>query len=280
MATSKKTAAPVFYALAHIQFAPDSDLPLLSLKLQGHLVTHGCSDVRQDQHILAGFAPPKAEGEQPTWQQQTTTRLSYSDKELTNGYVLLPDAVVYHTTAYESWTEMRRAIGSALEWVAKELPSLKVIRIGLRYLDAIVPDPGESLKDYLAPQMAGMAEFNWPTTQGSVVQTANQFSVKTSGASMLVCRLVAASPDTGDVLFPVELMPLHLQLADRFRNVRQGLFATMDTDHFAVFPEPVALSAVASHLDALKDGINDLFYAVATPEGLQKWGIERRKHAS
>lgn len=280
MASSKSPAAPVFYALAHIQFASDAALPLLNLKLQGHIVDAGWGDVRQDQHIVAGFAPPKSQDEQPTWQQQTTVRVSYSNPQQTGGYVLLPDAIVFHTTAYESWQNMQAAVLKALEWIAQELPTLKVIRVGLRYLDAIIPQEGESLDTYLNPQITGMAEFRWPSGRCQVMQTANQFSVKTSENSLLVCKLVSAFTDTGDVLFPVELMPLHLQMEDRFKRLRQGLVATMDTDHFALFPQPVALSEVADQVQKLKAEISDLFYAVATPTGLKKWGIQRRAHAS
>lgn len=266
---STLSKAPVFYALAHIQFS--QNVPMLGFQLQPFMESMGWGSSQQDSHDLMGISPPANLGEEPRWHKETVSRWSFSNANRDAGFLILPNAIVYQTTAYSTWTHMLTAIKDAIAKVVEIVPNLLVTRIGLRYLDAIVPQKGEQLSTYLIPQMVGMVEKLASVERPVLLQTLNEFTLHT-GNGLLVNKLVAAHVTSGQVLFPVELLPLTLELADRFKNI-EGLVATMDTDHFEVLEQPIPLvvESVSEKLNRLKDGLDEMFSLVATPEGIEKW---------
>lgn len=97
-------------------------------------------------------------------------------------------------------------------------------RVGLRYLDAIVPPNGEEgLSDYLASGVLGLSSKLSDDVQ--VSHTFSETHFQTAGCAVLARTIIQAGP----LGFPMDLQPIGVKVADRFQKIN-GVHAIVDTD--------------------------------------------------
>jgi uncharacterized protein (TIGR04255 family) len=134
-------------------------------------------------------------------------------------------------------------------------------RIGLRYLDAVLPKEGESLKDYLTPEVLGLSS----KVSDFVHSFSETLTVHNFGHT--VSRVII---QTGQVGLTPELAVLAPQLDAKF-SAYNGLHAILDTDASHEQRQAFKLDNVEKTLLELKASIRATFKATVTPTALSIW---------
>ena len=260
----KLTNAPVYYTVAQIQFNPilnlDSYLPAIQAKMRE---TH-FPDFRQEvlQRIVLPFggADP-ALGSGPAIAPHT--RYTFGDIDGKTSFLLETNAMSLQTTEYDTFEAFSEILLRGLGFLHDALRLDFVERIGLRYLDAVQPlKEGESLRDFLVPEVLGLSLKSDGELQQSVSET-----VSITQAGQLVSRVIIRQ---GRVGLPMELAALAPAVAARFTQ-KEGLHAIVDTDASVAHREVFDLRKVSQRLEALHTEITKSFNATVTPHAEAAW---------
>ena len=255
--------APVFYTLAQVVFNPILQMAEFVPKIQDRLRLEGFPDFRKEQVRQIALALRQSEEEAPqVATQEGPTRWSFVDAGRTSGYLLQPSGLVYHTTTYQTFEVFSKRLLDGLMLVHEHVGLAFIQRIGLRYLDAVLPKEGENLGQYLSGPVLGLSSAVKGQLQHCLTETAN---VTSDG--MLVARVLITD---GELAIPPDLFPLGLSLSERFRNIK-GRHAVLDTDHFSVERFDFDLNKVAALLDASHTRIDEAFRLTATDYARKAW---------
>ncbi len=213
--------APVFYTLAQVNFNPIAQLEEFIPKLQDQLRRNGYPDYRPEQKIEVTIS--KVDSTEPNVLPQKMLKWSFTNTERTEGYILQSDSLVYHSTEYEVFDDFLGKLIKGLELIHEAIDLAYVERIGLRYLDAVVPNEGESINSYLAPSILGMSGAMDEGLKHSFSETA----VEKNGG-MLIARTVIVD---GGLAMPPDLFPMQLNMPDKLIGIT-GRTAVMDSDYY------------------------------------------------
>jgi uncharacterized protein (TIGR04255 family) len=171
------------------------------------------------------------------------------------------ERLIVATTRYPRFAGFAQHCLQVVEAVLDALTPRQLLRVGLRYNDAVVPEPGESLERYLcAPLLpfAPLAENGEP-----VVRHLSETVVRTAAGTLVVRALVGrhglgVMPDL-EGQFALEL-PLAVP-SDR-------VTAVLDFDHYWVAAdetgEAFTLPTATAHLTRLHEPAREAFWKVTT----------------
>ena len=93
--------APVFYVLAHIQFNAIPAMAKYADEIADRLRKIGYPDPQEEKQIVLSFgvAPDGSPSPQQV-EQKEVARWRISNTEKTSGFLMLQDALIFHTTDY------------------------------------------------------------------------------------------------------------------------------------------------------------------------------------
>lgn len=255
--------APVFYTLVQVVFNSILQMADYVPKIQDRLRRDGFPDFHQAKPNAIAMTFPGAEGGAP---QMTTkegpTQWGFTDAANTAGYLLQQNSLVYHTTAYETFEVFSQHLIEGLKLLHEFVALSYIERIGLRYIDAVVPRKSEKLSQYLSPHVIGLSEVVDGALNHSFTETASM-----SANGQLVARVLITD---GDLAVPPDLFPIRMKLEDRFAKVK-GPHAILDTDHFAAERFDFDLDRVSAVLKASHTRIDRAFAAIATDHARRIW---------
>ncbi len=215
--------APVFYTLAQVQFNPIAQMAGYVDLLQERLRRSGFPDFRAEHQFE--FTISRLDEAQPDVQPKQHIRWSFTNTQRTEGYLLLSNALVFHTTEYATFEDFLRKTIFGLELVHEIVELAYVERIGLRYLDAVVALSDDNLEQYLNPSLLGFSTSLEGRLGHSFTET-----VTSIADGNLVARAVITD---GALAVSPDLFPLQLALNHRFTEVK-GRNAVLDTDYSVV----------------------------------------------
>ena len=252
--------APVFYTLAQVQFNPIAQMSDYVARLQERLRRGGFPDFQVENQFELTIR--RLDESQPDVQPQQHMRWSFMNAERTEGYLLLSNALVFHTTTYDTFADFLQKTIFGLNLVHEIVELAYVERIGLRYLDAIVPLDNDILKQYLNPSLLGFSAhlkgcLNHNFTEAvTVIEDGNLVAraVITDGA-------LALSPD---------LITLQLKLQPRFTEIN-GRNAVLDTDYFVINRNSFDIKEIEDQLLKAHDIITNAFNVSVTDYAREKW---------
>ncbi len=252
--------APVFYTLAQVQFNPITKMSDYVAPLQEHLRRNGFPDFRTDSQIE--FAIRRLDESHPDVQQQQHIRWSFTNSDRTEGYQLSGSTLVFHTTIYDTFQDFLEKAMLGLKLVHENVELAYTERIGLRYLDAIVPMDGDALQQYLNSSLLGLSNSIDGQLGHSFTET-----VKFIGDGTLVSRAVI----TDNVLsLSPDLFPLQLELAPRFQKIK-SLHAVLDTDYFIAQRNTLDLAEIKNRMLVAHDVVTNAFDSSVTEYSKKKW---------
>lgn len=259
-AVPKMSLAPVFYTLAQVQFNPIAQMSDYVAKFQEHLRRSGFPDFQSENQFELTIR--RLDESQPDVQPQQHMRWSFMNAQRTEGYLLLSNALVFHTTTYDTFADFLQKTISGLNLVHEIVELAYVERIGLRYLDAIVPLDNDTLQQYLNPSLLGFSahlkgRLNHSFTEAvTVIEDGNLVAraVITDGA-------LALSPD---------LITLQLKLQPRFTEIN-GRNAVLDTDYFVINRNSFDIKEIEDQLLKAHDIITNAFNVSVTDYAREKW---------
>jgi uncharacterized protein (TIGR04255 family) len=172
-----------------------------------------------------------------------------------------PERLVYITTHYPRFPAFEARCLEAAALLEETLAPEQLLRVGLRYNDAVVPAAGEELGDYLDGSLlppASLAAMRYPLA-GHRTET----QIKTEAGLLVVRALVSGH---GLAVMP-DIDP-HVQPVQANEVPRDRLTAVLDFDHFwRAEPqrrEAFDQATVCHRLAALHEPTREAFWRVTT----------------
>lgn len=259
--SAKLANAPVYYALAQVRFNPVALMEKFANELQDHLRRSGFPifETEVGRHIDFGDISNPQDAK-PTITE--TPNWFFTNSDRSNGYVLGPDFLTFQSTNYVDHEEFFQSLCKGLD-LLNEVASIDGIsRLGLRYLDAIVPEPNESTNLFLHPNVQGV-DFGLASIGGSW-----ESAFKTE-QGILVAKIFKASKAL--LGFPVDLQPRSLLIRNKFVFPEPREHAVMDLDHFSEQPLPMDADVIYENFMKLHAPLNQCFRVLATDHAFSRW---------
>ncbi len=260
----KLNNAPVFYTVAQVHFNPILNLGEYIPAIQAKMRQEHFPDFKHE--IIQRLALPFGSAESGQMSPPTIThqsRFLFGNIAGTSLFLMETNAISFQTTSYDTFEAFSETLLKGLGILHDALKLDFVERIGLRYLDAVQPSKeGESLRDFLVPEVLGLALREEGQLQHSVSETA-----VATPAGQLVARVLIRH---GHIGLPTELTGLSPTIAPRFMQ-HDGLHAILDADASRTHREAFEPAKVGARLAALHEEINKSFKATVTPHALASW---------
>ncbi len=264
--SEKLSNAPVYYALAQAQFNPVAAMAKYVDEVQDRLRQEGYTlfEPMQETHLQLATSPGQPPSE-PQVAHTTSWLIIKSDR--TSGFILRPSSITFHTTHYETNEEFIPELLRGLRAVHDVVKLDHVGRLGLRYLDAVLPQEGEVVDQYLADGLHGVkfgAEQKYALNE-SVFETESGPLVS---KGILISKVYRATATLG---FPPDMVPHGLVLMPRFKVGGPLSHAVIDTDHYVEGRMPLDFDGIESQLKALHGTIKNAFKAITTDYARDQW---------
>lgn len=258
--SNKMNSAPVFYTLAQIKFNPIEQMVTYIPQLQEEWRRKGYPDFRADTQVA--LAVRQLDKEQPEFKSQQNTRWSFSNTQRTEGYLLLSDALVFHSSVYDSFKAFSEKLLNGLHLINNTIGLAYVERIGMRYLNRIAPDEHQQLSDYLVPSLLGFSSIINGVLKHNFTEVMTNIDNDT-----LVARLVIID---GGLALPPDLSPLTLQIQDKFSTF-SGKSATLDIDYFSNMRFDFDIRPITTQLIKSHDVLGQIFRSAVTEYAISVW---------
>jgi len=259
-ATPKMSLAPMFYTLAQVQFNPIAQMSDYVASLLERLRRNGFPDFRAENQV--GLIIRRLEETQPELQSSQQMRWSFINSQRTEGYLLSSDALVFHTTTYDTFADFLQKTIFGLDMVHEIVELAYIERIGLRYLDAIVPISDDTLQQYLNSSLLGFSENLEGSLRHSFTET-----VTAVEDGNLIARAVITD---GALALSPDLFPLQLELQPQFTAIN-GRNAVLDTDYSIVNRNSFDLEKIENQLLKSHDIITKAFKVSVTDYARERW---------
>jgi uncharacterized protein (TIGR04255 family) len=192
------------------------------------------------------------------------SRFEFQDREGRTGIALTPKWIAVHTNQYKTFEKFREYLTIALETIHGAASLQLRERIGLRYVDLIELNQGESLGRYLAPHLMG-----YETAPLGVTEPSFDFKFEaTTRQGRIVARHYA--PPILNML-PPDLAGVGLNYSYRIPPP-PGTASLLDFDHSTIQTQDFMVDEILETLESLHDSLDILFRNSVTEEALRLWG--------
>jgi len=268
MGTRMKNA-PICFALAQVRFNPILTLDQFLPTIQDSLRKAGFPDF---QKVFLATINLNL-GNQPVAETPVSalsvpqTRYRFMDAAKHSGFVLDQSFLAFETTHYDTFEPFLAAFVLGLETVHNAADLNFSERIGVRFLDAVLPKQGEDVTRYLSPAVVGLVgQLSDRDLVHSISETRTELNKTVLVSRAIVYKLA----QKGDVGFPPDLQH-QLKLMDKFTNVKEGLYAMIDTDSWYEERNPFDLHEIERHFVKLHDDIGRSFGLMVSDHALKTW---------
>lgn len=261
----KMANAPVYYALAQVQFNPVAMTKYaddIQDILRRHSYTLYDSQTVPQLHFAVVQGQASAE---PSIAPVTSWKITKTDGSA--GFVLSSTALTYHTTQYDTHNEFFDELLLGLDAVHRVVGLDHLSRLGLRYLNAVLPREGETVEQYLASGLHG-APFAARRRYALSESVFDTESTPLISAGTLIARTLRANLQLG---FPPDIPAPNLVLRERFKEAGIMDHAIIDLDHFVEGRMPVESKKVLAQLISLHGTLKQVFKAMSTNDARNVW---------
>ncbi|KJS09089.1 MAG: hypothetical protein VR73_03370 [Gammaproteobacteria bacterium BRH_c0] len=177
-----------------------------------------------------------------------------------------PHQAAFVVTAYANAEEFLGQFEQLLGPVWETLEPL-ITRIGVRYIDFILPRPGEAPEDYVNDSIRGIA--NLPMGQIET-QSAHLTQYQFDDGAMSIRY---ATTD-GQPQLPAEIALGNLRPSDIMLNEQNGKCAILDFDRFQFVSERLSHQDVVQRVRHFQGQLSQIFKHITTDKARQAWGRE------
>ena len=263
----KMRNAPVYFAIVQVRHNPVLQLGTYVAEIQEKMRRAGYPDFMRGATMVFNMTvPAQQEAEKSVAPQVSQNeRYLFSNLEKDSGFILEPTAVTFQTTSYDTFepflAEFLKGLGIVHDCVALGYSE----RLGLRYLDAVVPEGGErELDKYLVNEVLGLARRLPDDT--NVVMSFSETHIRRPAGNLL-CRTIIRNGPLG---FPIDMQPGPLVLKARFASI-EGVHAILDTDASREGREPFDIAKAKAMLSELHGEVRMVFDVTATKHAFKAW---------
>lgn len=251
---------PVYLTLAQVRFNPILKLSDFLPGIQETFRQAGYPDFERQSIISIQINAHDGQPPTPTPVQQE--RFQLGNVEKTHAFILEGQSLTLQSTDYGHFDAFSGCFLGGLKIVDDAVKLAFTERIGLRYLDRVMPKAGETVEQYLVDQVQGMNSRLGGRPLYAYTEAMNEI-----GNIRLLSRVAIQE---GPLAFPPDIQPGNMRISERFKAFI-GNSAILDNDGFVEGREAFSTKAVAEHLDAIHKVIGDAFRATATPHAFTTW---------
>lgn len=254
---------PVFYFLIQVRFNRVTQMELHVPAFQEVLRREGYSDFNEElqldvtMHSVGG-------SQSPGIHQAQRKRWLFSDMEKQTGFVLIDDALVFHTTAYKSYSDCRSIMTRALQKLDEIVELDFVQRVGMRYLDQVADQDISGLSELLQPGLLGLAA----DVQGKLHHSLSETVSVVDGLTLVLKSVVSPA----GMMLPMDLQGITLALPEEVVGKRSPQ-VVMDSDCYVEKRFAFDMAEIERYLDRLHGGLLDLFKRSITEKAKQLWQV-------
>ncbi len=265
----KMNNAPVYYVVAQVRFNPITTMDQYIPAIQDSLRKSGFPDFQK--HFIAvlnlNFGSKPVPDQPVSATNMPQAQHIFLDEEGHSGFVLEQMAMSFQTSHYDTFEPFLRAFMRGLETVHKNAELSFYERVGIRFLDAILPADGEDVSTYLAPNMLGLfGKMENRKFVHAVSETRTQ-----EGRADLTSRAVIYHQDvSGPIAFPADLAGQYVKIMDKFNPV-SGTYGVIDTDSSQGGREKFNLKSIEEAFISLHSVLRESFDLMVTPHALNVW---------
>lgn len=260
----KLTRDPLSLVLCQIRFSAIRKMPDFIPEIQNRLRRKGFPNDASGQGqafvITQGSEGAKADA-------KALRRDEFRSKDECWAVVIAPESLALVTSAYDRYHGFHEQLLMILQEVdaVAELHLSQIHRLGIRYIDVINPQEGETFRDYLKEPLHGL-QTDVFLDNAQVIQS------QTIGRTRMGTFSIRIWQNDQGHLVPPDLLqgkPMPMRM-----NVGHGRLITLvDSDHFVEGAWDYNVSNVLSTLDGLHQGMNRVWFNdVIKPHALHVWG--------
>lgn len=251
---------PVYLTLAQARFNPILKLVEFLPSIQESFRQAGYPDFNR-QHLISIQLTAK-DGQPPTPIPIQQERFLFGNVENTHTFILDSQSLTLQSTNYGQFETFSACFLEGLSIVNDAVKLAFTERVGLRYLDRVMPQTGETIEQYLVEQVHGLNSRLGGRPLYAYTEALNEI-----GNIKLLSRVAIQE---GPLAFPPDIQPGNMRITERFTS-HVGISAILDNDGFVEGREAFAITAVAEHLDAIHKVIGIAFKTTATPYAFAAW---------
>lgn len=250
---------PVYLTLAQVRFNPILKLADFLPGIQENFRHAGYTDF--ERQSLISIQVTMQDGQpMPTPIQQE--RFQFGNAEKTHMFILDGQSLTLQSTNYRQFETFSACFLKGLDIVNDIVKLAFTERVGLRYLDRVMPQDGEAIEQYLVEQVHGLTSRLSGKPLYSYTEAMNEIeNIK------LLSRVAIQD---GPLAFPPDLQLGNMRVTERFLSYT-GKSAILDNDGFVEGRDAFSAKAVADHLDAIHKVIGAAFKTTATPYAFSAW---------
>ncbi|MFS2099410.1 TIGR04255 family protein [Variovorax sp. Varisp85] len=251
---------PVYFTVAQARFNALLNLSEYLPSIQDSLRRAGFPDYTAQKSVVLQIV--QDESGQATPLPVAHESYVFGNADRTHSFILSQDRLTLQSTNYGQFELFSEKFLKGLAILHDVVTLDFTERVGLRYLDRVVPRAGDSMGRYLAPEVLGLSERLDGTPLHSYSETFIAF-----GAVKLRARAVLQA---GPLAFPPDLLLGNLVVQERF-TTHDGAHAILDNDGFIEQRETYSQDTVAQHLSEIHGVIDKAFHVTAMPYAFDVW---------
>lgn len=258
--------APVYYSVAQVRHNPVLRIGAYIEEIQDRMRKAGYPGFAKGASMA--FSIPSQEGETQPLGPPTVERIErliFSSIDNTKACIVEQNGFSFQTTEYDTFETFTDEFMKGLSIVHECLNLALTERVGLRYLDAVVPPNGEAgLPDFLKPGAQGLGSVL--PQEVLVSHSISETHFRTPDCAVLARTIVRWGP----LGFPMDLQPMGVVPAERFQKIN-GVHAIIDADASIESRQPFDLVEIRKQLGKLRTGAGIAFEAIVTPSAMSAW---------
>ncbi len=256
--------APVYYALTQARFNTIAAMSKYVSEIQDRFRRRGyiLFEAHQVTQLQLSNAPQRDEP-----QVTSTTSWLITKENRSAGFILTTSSLAFHTTHYDTHEEFLPELLQGLQIVHEVVNLDQISRLGIRYLDAVLPLKNEHVKKYLVDGLHGIdfhAKQDYSLNE-SIFQT-DSGPLLTRGK--LISRVIQLTSILG---YPPDILPHGLVQKESFEVKEACPHAIIDTDHFVEGSMPLDFEKINEQLLSLHAVIKQIFEATTTEHAKSVW---------
>ncbi|WNB74834.1 TIGR04255 family protein [Methylomonas koyamae] len=251
---------PVYLTLAQVRFNPILKLLDFLPSIQEGFRQAGYPDFEHQPIISIQLIAN--EGQPPTPSTVQQERFLFGNVEKTHVFILDSQSLTLQSTNYGQFETFSACFLTGLNIVNSAVKLAFTERIGLRYLDRVMPQPEEIIEQYLVEQVQGLNSRLGGRQLYSYTEAMNEI-----GNIKLLSRVAIQD---GPLAFPPDIQPGNMRIIERFVTY-VGISAILDNDGFVECREVFSAETVERHLVTIHDVIRNAFNMTATQYAFTAW---------
>ena len=193
---------------------------------------------------------------------ETQHQWEFINKAGTTSILVDKNGLTYQISEYTVFENLITDMRVALELFTKHVEPDLVQRIGLRYVDLVVPMEGKEISSYFSEGLRGFRIVETDDREAFFFESV----CRTGANSKFIHRYVEAARGFG---FPPDLLPISLNL--RRDPMLTSTFGLLDLDHHVQVNDDFSIESVISQFEFLHDYQSRAFEASVTPEAIAEW---------